>query len=235
MIVTYDFHSHILPGIDDGAKDTDVSLTLIDELVRNGIKDICLTPHYYTHQESVEDFLSKRDKAFEKLKAAIPDDLDVRFHPGGEVFVTDYLFNQKFDRQICYDNTQFILTEFSYDTDFEGKSFQYIYKLFNKNMVPVIAHVERYPKLIKNAKKRRELLNMGVIFQSNFTSFTDPAYKRKLIKLVKDGEISLLGTDCHNMTRNSPQDIEEACRFIIKKCGEGVLHEIEENSKYILS
>lgn len=234
-IITYDFHSHILPGIDDGAKDTEVSISIIRKLAENGIKDICLTPHYYTHHESYEDFITKRDNAYKILSDALTDDIrNVRFHLGAEVYITDYLFNQPFDFHVCYDDSPYILTEFPYESDFSGKSYQQLYKLLGKNMIPVIAHIERYPKLLKNAKKRVELLKMGVVFQSNFTSFTESHYKRKLVKLIKTGEISILGSDAHSLKRNPPMDIGPAVEYIAKKCGEDSLLEIEKNSKFIL-
>ena len=233
-LVTYDFHSHILPGIDDGSKDPEMSLVLIKELVSKGFTDICLTPHYYTNQESFEDFVNKRDKAFDLLMSVLPSDLNVRFHLGAEVYLTDFLFNQDYDNRICYDQSRFILTEFSYSSSFEDKSLTYLYKLLNRHMIPVIAHVERYPKLLKNTKKRYELLDMGVIFQSNFSSFTDGHYKRKLVKMINDDEISILGTDVHNMERNSPDDIMPALEYITKKCSKNALVRIQENSKEIL-
>ena len=56
----YDMHSHILPGIDDGCKTVEESLTIINRHIKNGVKNICLTPHFYTNEESIEDFISRR-------------------------------------------------------------------------------------------------------------------------------------------------------------------------------
>lgn len=54
----YDVHSHILPQIDDGAENVDVSVNIINTLYNQGVRHICLTPHYYTHQESMDSFLT---------------------------------------------------------------------------------------------------------------------------------------------------------------------------------
>ena len=62
-----DFHSHILPAIDDGSQDIITSLKMIEELSLNGIDTIILTPHFYPHKISLEKFLNNRETAFEKL------------------------------------------------------------------------------------------------------------------------------------------------------------------------
>ena len=87
----YDMHSHILPAFDDGAKTIEDSLALIDCLKKQGVSNICLTPHYYTNERSFEDFLTKRQQAFEKFRPYIPQDVNIVL--GAEVYVTDYLFN----------------------------------------------------------------------------------------------------------------------------------------------
>lgn len=233
-LVTYDFHTHILPTIDDGARSIEKSIDIIDNLVKLGIKNICLTPHYYTNEESFDDFLKRRNDAYDLLKPSLEKYTDCKFVLGTEVFITDYLFTQEYDKRICYENTSYMLCEFSYDADFEGRFQQYLYKLMSNDIKPIIAHVERYPKLLKNASKRRELLNNGILFQSNYTSLTDRKYKKKVLKLIADGEVTLLGSDAHSLRRNPPEDLVEAQELIIKKIGKEALEKIEKNSKKVL-
>ena len=52
----YDMHSHILPGIDDGAPSVEKSLVILNELKKQGVTNVCLTPHFYTNEISAEDF-----------------------------------------------------------------------------------------------------------------------------------------------------------------------------------
>ena len=61
----YDMHSHILPEFDDGAKSVQEALDLISVLKKQGVNNICLTPHFYTHEMSLEDFVKSRNEAFE--------------------------------------------------------------------------------------------------------------------------------------------------------------------------
>ena len=108
----YDVHSHILPQIDDGAENVDVSVNIINTLYNQGVRHICLTPHYYTHQESMESFLSRRESSFNLLKPSLPSDIE--FCLGAEVYVTDIIMNNKSLKPVCYGNSDYILLEFPY-------------------------------------------------------------------------------------------------------------------------
>lgn len=232
-IIKYDFHTHILPGFDDGCKDMEQSISIIDTLISYGITDIAITPHFYTNEESVEDFLKRREDKYIELLNSVKNK-NVKLHLGAEVFITDYLFNQKFDNRLCYDGKNYLLTEFSYDSDFSGRFGEYIDNLLDMDIIPVIAHVERYPKLMKNQKKREELIKQGVVFQSNFTSFTEFSLKKKILKMIKNNEIKILGSDVHSFHRNSPENYIKATEFIVQKLGEEFIDIINENSKLIL-
>ena len=115
----YDMHSHILPAFDDGAKTVEDSISLIESLKSQGVTNICLTPHFYTNERSLERFLEKRARAFERFKPYIPDDVNLVL--GTEVYVTSYLFNSDDLSQITYGKSNYILTEFPYSMQFNEK------------------------------------------------------------------------------------------------------------------
>lgn len=234
--VTYDFHSHILPCVDDGAKSVEDSIALIENLASQGVTDICLTPHFYTSEISTEDFLSKRNESFELLKGSLPDDLKVNFHLGAEVYITKYLFSSTIDKRICIDGTDYILCEFSYDKKYRENMLNYIENLvYSNSLIPIIAHVERYDWLLKDEKARKELLSMGVLFQTNTISLCDRKFKKKLLKMISNKEISFLGTDAHSMHRNSPQYFSQAQAVISDKLSSDFLDYIQSASKNIFS
>lgn len=72
----FDMHSHILPGIDDGAKTVEDSLELLSCLKNQGVTNVCLTPHFYTNEISLEDFIAERAEKFEKFKPHIPNGMN---------------------------------------------------------------------------------------------------------------------------------------------------------------
>ncbi len=218
----YDMHSHILPAFDDGAKTVKDSLELIDCLKKQGVSNICLTPHYYTNEISFEDFKKKRAKAFEKFKPHIPEDVNIIL--GTEVYVTEYLFNNKEINGITYGNSRYILTEFPYDSHFGDKTMQQLYSLLeNHGLIPVMPHVERYPYLIDNPGVIDELQGMGIVIQTNISNYAEKApffRKRKLLKLIERGYIDILGSDAHSFTHNTPEVYSQAVKTISEKCGE---------------
>lgn len=234
MKLLYDMHSHILPAVDDGAKNIDESLILINRLKKSGVTDICLTPHYYSHKESMSDFLKRRNAAFEELRACAGDDINL--HLGAEVYVTKYLFSSEEDlKAVCYESTNYMLTEFPYSSTFDGETLRYINMLMNNHSIkPVLAHIERYPYLLKHLKVVEDLIYMGVTIQSNACSFREFPLKLKLTKMLKNGYIQVIGSDAHSLKRNPPDAFNDLNELISKKLSSEILTDVNNVSAEIL-
>ena len=234
MKLEFDLHTHILPGIDDGAATLEDSLNLISKLKKADIKHIALTPHYYTHKESLEDFVSRRDEAFELLKPHA--DNDVTLHLGAEVFVTKYLFLNDWDlSKVCYEGTNFMLTEFSYSSTFRDEAGDFIDKLmYDHKVIPVLTHVERYSYLMKHPEVIDELMYRGIIIQSNACSFEKFSLKNKLLKLAKSGLIGVFGSDAHSLERNSPDAFNSLNELLSKKGLSSIIEDANSTSRRIL-
>lgn len=227
-------HSHILPELDDGSKSVEMSLGLIEAFRKNDIKNICFTPHYYSNEESIEDFATKRDESVKKLLPLIPDDINVCI--GAEVYITRYLFNNKDLSQLCYGDSKYILCEFGFGSRFSEHTMEHFYRLQNNyGLMPVLTHIERYPNLMKNRNLIERLLYEGVIIQTNVESICDLKFKRKLLKFINYGYIEVLGTDCHSFTRGNPDYYTEAIKLITKKCGEQCVNHIIKTSEMIFT
>jgi len=230
-------HSHILPAFDDGAKTVDDSLVLIDHLRKQGVRNICLTPHFYTNELSYDDYLVKREKAFRAFAPHIPD--DIRIVLGCEVYVTEYIFNNQDLSGITYGSSPYILTEFPYGSRFSPKTMQRFYQLIqNYNLIPVMPHVERYEFLMSHPDMIAQLKELGVVIQTNISNYTQQTSffrKRKLLKLIDRGLIDILGTDAHSMTHNRPDVFAEAMETISQKCGEKRLARMMDNAAKIFN
>ena len=87
-----EMHCHILPGVDDGSKDTETSVKMLRRLALQGAETVVLTPHYYSDSISLADFTARRNAAFANLQAALPPDAP-RLLLGAEVYVSRYLMN----------------------------------------------------------------------------------------------------------------------------------------------
>lgn len=230
----FDMHTHILPGIDDGCKTVEDSLTIINRHIKNGVKNICLTPHFYTNEESIEDFVAKRAEAFETLKPHIPDNVNVCL--GTEVYITRYMFNNQDFSMLCYGNSKYILTEFPYSSSFSGTSMEMLYKIKeNYGLIPVIPHIERYENVFSNDRKLEELNDMGVVIQTNTSVFEGFLRKRRLLKLIKNGYIHILGTDVHSLSKGNPNTYPATCKLIRDKCGESALRNLQHNAEMIFN
>ena len=233
----YDMHSHILPAFDDGAKTVEDSLALIACLKKQGISNICLTPHFYTNEISIEDFIFSRQDAFERFRPYIPDDVNIVL--GTEVYVTQYLFNAGDLSGITYGKSKYILTEYAYNSTFNDRTMKYKKKIMRNNgLIPVMPHVERYDYLIDNPKVIRELQDMGVIIQTNISNYTAKApffKKRKLLKYIANGWIDILGSDAHSFRHNTPEVYSEAMKTIADKCGRDTLERMMKTSEKIFN
>lgn len=230
----YDMHTHILPGIDDGAKDIERSMELIHCHLENGVTNIALTPHFYTNQESIEDFIKKREAAFMLLKKNLPESVQVCL--GAEVYVTSYLFNNRDLSMLCYGNSKYILTEFPYQMSYDDRFTDMLFKIQNNyGLIPVIPHIERFPNLFNDLNAMEELVYSGVKIQTNASSFKGFTQKRKILKRIDRGLIHILGTDAHSMERGDPNLYLNACSLIAEKLGKQKVQEMQENALEIFN
>lgn len=221
-------HTHILPGIDDGAKDLETSLALTDKLRAQGVTHIALTPHYYSDRESLADFYEKRRGAYELLLSQNIE--GVSFILGSEAYITDYIFNNEAIDGLCYEGTRYLLVEFAYDSDFSDGAGEKLYKLMNNfNVTPVIAHIERYRNLMKNTGVLEELYNAGCRMQINLESLASFSFRNKLLKLIERGLVHIVGTDTHSFHRGG--DYQTGFGIINKKLGSSFCQLIINNGK----
>ena len=228
----YDMHSHILPEMDDGADSVDVSVKMLEALKNQGVTHVCLTPHYYSHKESMEDFLERREYCYKILEPHIPQGIEVCL--GAEVYITDIILNNKTVKPVCYGNSNYILLEFPYSTSFTGSSYDFLIRFMNLYGVkPILAHIERYDALIRDPKLLEDLASYGVKFQTNAVSYLDSSTMRKFKKLIKRGLIHFVGSDAHNMVRNSPDKFSDAFKMMEKKTGTEVVNAINSLSKRV--
>lgn len=197
-----DYHSHILPGIDDGSKSAEESVQMLEKLSEQGLERVVATPHFYAHrEESAESFIEKRKSAYEKLcRKNIPVK---EIHLGAEILMESGISECEGIEKLAIEGTNLILLEPPYYdcpknlTD-EIYSISYDYKL-----KPVIAHIHRYIGLYEKSEIE-ELLKIDAIFQINNQAFRNFREKHFVKSLIKEGYPIVFGSDCHNMTSRIP-------------------------------
>lgn len=196
-----DIHSHLLPGIDDGAKDLNDSISLIKKMSEYGVKKFITTPHIlgdvYPNTPKiireklklVQDELIKQGLNEIKIKAAAEYMLDENF--------LDLIEN---DKEILTLKDNFVLVEMSYYSP-PHNLFDILFKLGLKGYKPVLAHPERYVSYHGNNSIYTKLKNAGCLFQLNLLSLTKNygiGVQKTSEKLLKENLYDFVGSDVHH-------------------------------------
>ena len=220
-----DWHSHVLPGIDDGSRNVAESISMIQMQSSQEIKTVIATPHFYANDESVDSFLKRREKAAERLKAQLPEDApqilcgaEVRYYPGISHMEGLECLRIEGSKLLLLEMPEIGWTEYTVREliEMSGRS----------SLRIMLAHVERCMKLQKKAVWE-ELQDYGILMQANASFFTDWRTRRKAISLLREGSIQFVGSDGHNVTSRPPK-IGEAFEVIRKKLGNDYISQISE-------
>ena len=225
-----DIHSHLLPGIDDGAKDMDTSIALLLKMASYGIKNFITTPHvlgsvYPNSSEVIKQKLAAVKKELEKreikgisIQAAAEYMLDEEFSA---------LLDQK-DILVLKDN--YILVEMSYFSA-PINLYELLFKIQLKGYKPVLAHPERYNFYHTDFKSYYKLKQAGCLFQLNLLSLTDQYGKgvqKTSEKLLKENLYDFVGTDTHHQNH-----LELLPKIGTKKTLEKIKHLLNNNKKFL--
>lgn len=204
-----DSHTHILPGMDDGAQNVEESEQMILSLSKQGIEEIFLTPHYYSHQESVDKFLQRREESFQALKSIL-DRYGMKYRLGAEVYAIPAILNYANLDDLCIEGTDLLLLEMSSPKSEPEQELNIIAEIYSRYPIKIIlAHIDRYPFMLK-PKVFNQFVRSDVYMQLNLT-FLDAGFlvKRRCLKYLKQGHIQFLGTDCHRITGKRSPEVEK--------------------------
>lgn len=199
-----DIHSHILPNVDDGAKDLDTSVELLKMMKEQGITDVIATPHFYASEDNLEDFNERITSSYNTLKKTV-EELDLpEIHLGAEVFYFHGIRKSAGIRSLCLARTEYLLLELP-NCSLDGNIIKNIIEInSNLGIIPIIAHIERYSKE-RGFKKLLELIEKEIAYaQVNALSVLQPPYSKTVNKLMKNGYISFIATDTHSVVNRPP-------------------------------
>ncbi|MDO4301441.1 MAG: capsular polysaccharide biosynthesis protein [Clostridia bacterium] len=229
-----DIHSHVLPNIDDGSKSPEMSLNMLKESHKQGISAVVATPHFYIKNDTVDSFLINRSEAYNRLMEFIKDEVNIPdIYLGAEVYYFNGISRMDNIESLCINNSNYLLLEMPF-SKWNSRVFQEVEDLiYNRKLIPVIAHLERFTAFQNGTDNIEKLLSMRVIAQMNAEHLLGFFTKGKAIKWLSKGVIRLLGSDMHN-TETRPQNLGNACKIVSKKLGNEILDEITELSKEII-
>ncbi|MBP5511864.1 hypothetical protein J6X90_00540 [Candidatus Saccharibacteria bacterium] len=212
-----DIHCHLMPGVDDGAKDLNETLAMFENAYTSGVTDMVLTPHYLKNTKYSHNNEAKK-KILEILKEALKrSDIDINIHFGNEVYIDDDIFKMLEDGEIAsLADSRYILIELP--VGFENKNAGNIFfRLKSEGYTPIIAHPERYVYIQKHPEKVMEYIKLGCLLQGDYMSLLGK-YGRKAEKtlkvLLKHNKISMLASDIHH--EHNDYHLPEAEKRVMK-------------------
>lgn len=225
----FDVHCHILPGIDDGSKDVQMSLEMLRRESEQGIEGVIFTPHFYAAQNDPHTFLERRDKALHELESHLGElDNPPRHLAGAEVHYFRGMSRAEDLEKLCIGRSDYILIEMPF-RDWQPVFIDEIEEISTVlGLHVIIAHIERYMDQDKKLV-RRLVDNPNLLIQCNAEFFIEKKTASKAVKFLKKGKIDLLGSDSHNLDERRP-NLSEALAIIEKVDKKGSLDHIERMS-----
>lgn len=232
MSMVVDFHSHILPRLDDGSRSVDESLSMLQLSRAQGVDEVILTPHFYPQQNNPERFLTQRRQAMDQLCNAIGPELAVpALRLGAEVYYYPQMSHSAVLEDFAIEGTRTILIEMPMGvwTDRMYRELEDIYN--NLGLTPIVAHVDRYLGRFRDHGIPNALEQLPVLVQGNASFFLSGG---RGMKMLRKHQIHLLGSDCHNMSERKP-NLGPALERIREKLGQEAIRWIHRNGSIALA
>lgn len=226
MIIA-DFHSHVLPGIDDGSASVEESVAMLRMEAEQGVAHVVATPHFYARYQSPETFLEERKRAEEMLRqelnkhSGMPD-----ISMGAEVYFFRGISESDCLPLLTIEKKECILLEMPECTWTESmyKEIENIHQRWG--ITPIIAHIDRYIRPLRNGGIVKRLEAMPVMVQANASFFLDRRTSAMAMRMLQRDQIQLLGSDCHD-TKDRPPKLGNAVLTIQQHLGDAVLERIK--------
>lgn len=227
-----DFHSHVLPGIDDGSKDTQESIQMLLMLANQGVDTVVATPHFSANNCSVAEFINRRQKSYNELVPLLTDDMP-KILQGAEVSYYEGISRLAELRKLCAGNSRLLLIEMPM-SKWSESSLSEICNIPNKlGVTVVLAHIDRYIAF-QSASVWSRLLDAGILMQVNASFFNNAFTRRKAFSMLHRGYVHFLGSDCHSVSHRPPT-LSETYRLINKRMGRDFLQDFTEYQRELLS
>ena len=216
-----DLHTHILPGVDDGAQDMTEALELLRMAREDGTSQIVLTPHYRGRyrsntpqqlRQAFEELTAEAAKVFPELKLYLGNEAGIERELGDKVAE---------GRVLSLNDSPYVLLEFDYSCS-RTQILDGVMGIISSGYTPIIAHAERYDIFRKNKKLADEVLQVGALIQLNADSILGKGgfrEKRCCHRLLKNRQAQFVASDGHDALQRQPV-LGEAFRHVSKRYGE---------------
>ena len=210
-----DFHSHILPKVDDGSESMEESLEMLRRSYRQGVDTVFLTSHFYAYEDNLDSFLKRRDSAYAALRKAARNcgEPMPRLLRGAEILYFRGISHASEISCLALENTKCLLIEPPWDKwtpdmldDIEEAGERL-------RLIPVIAHIDRYMDMFGDRTLVDEIFQRKMLAQVNAAFIFSPDTSSFAMELMRTGKFQLIGSDAHNLT-SRPPNIGKAVRRV---------------------
>ncbi len=222
-----DFHTHILPNVDDGSKSIDETFELLNEAKKAGFDTIISTSHYIEDYYNVN--VSEREVWINAISEILKkENNDLKLYLGNEVYLTENIMELlETGKATTINKSRYILFEFPMNTK-PMNMYDIIYDMLQNKLIPILAHPERYSFVQKEPDIIYDLIQKGVLMQANYGSIIGRyGEKAQLMvrKFLENNMIHFLGSDVHKKNTIYPR-ITQALNEIKDIIGKEKLNEL---------
>jgi protein-tyrosine phosphatase len=230
-----DIHSHILPGVDDGAQTIDDAIAMARAAVKEGITTIIATPHHKTgsYDNPKPSIIALAAQLNDAIKQ---HNLPLTVLPGQEVRIHgDLLKSLEANELMTLADTSYLLIEFPPD-HVPRYAEQLLFELQLKGVIPIIAHPERNIEIVEHPDRLYQLVKRGVLTQltaSSVSGHFGKNIKKFSLQLIEANLAHFIASDAHNTTKR-PFRMREAYNVIDKEFGIDAVYYFQENAEFLI-
>lgn len=235
MMKIIDFHSHVLPGVDDGSSSLEESIAMLQTEAEQGIEHVIATPHFYPRHTTPDAFLQQRAQAETALREEMAKHAGLpKLRVGAEVYFFFGMADSDPLQELTIDKKGCIILEMplSLWTKSMYKEMEGI--VVKQGITPVIAHIDRYIRPFRTHGIPERLAELPVLVQANASFFLNASTRRLALRLLREDKIHLIGSDCHNMSARKP-NMGQAIAIIEKQLGVEALDRIQSYQQMLLT
>ena len=197
-----DVHTHILPAVDDGAMDLQMTCRMLTAEKSSGVDRVILTPHYYPQEEEISVFLQRREAAWSQLQAAYLPGKMPEIRMGAEVRYCEFLGEMNVN-SLTLAGGRYLLLELPGGNQ-PRRLTQTVDALLSQDITPVFAHIERCIYFRDTPKLLADLIHMGALAQVSAHAVFDKRDKRFAMACLENGLAHIIASDTHDMDARLP-------------------------------
>lgn len=196
-----DIHCHILPGIDDGAKDLHEAQKMLNFQRIADVNCMYLTPHFYPEEKKLEEFLAERETAWKELNqnAELLHGFQLRL--GAEISYCQEMLTLDL-KKLTLGESNYLLLEFPYY--YPAYTEQVMKKLLGQGFIPILAHVERYSYFRREPRLLKQLVDLGALAQVSAQALFNRRDRGFAMACLYNGLAQIVVSDAHNTTDRKP-------------------------------